>query len=344
MAAELAVSIEDVRAAASRIEGMVHRTPVITSSTLDSLSGLHLHFKAEVFQKCGAFKARGALNAVFSLPEEEAARGVVTHSSGNHGAALAFAARLRGIPATVVVPANTPEIKRAAIRGYGVQPVVCAPTIDAREAACREIQERTGAAFVPPYNHPAVIAGQGTIALEFLEQAPELEAIIVPVSGGGMISGIAVAAKALKLGIKIIAAEPTGRNNAADVAACKAAGELVQLPKPATICDGLEARLGSLTWPIVRDRVDDVITITEEEVVAAMQLVMERMKVVVEPSGAAGVAAALSSQLRSRHPGLRHVGVMLCGGNIDFNARVPGFWQLWADATKPASSDAPAPS
>lgn len=172
---------------------------------------------------------------------------------------------------------------------------------------------------------------------------PELEAIIVPVSGGGMISGIAVAAKALKPGIKIIAAEPTGRNDAADVAAAKAAGELVQLPKPATICDGLEARLGSLTWPIVRDRVDDVVTLSEEEVVAAMQLVMERMKVVVEPSGAAGVAAALSSQLRSRHPELRHVGVIICGGNIDFNSRVPGFWQRWADATKPAGSNDPAP-
>ncbi|KAL4452087.1 hypothetical protein ABPG75_007749 [Micractinium tetrahymenae] len=338
MASELAVSLEDVRAAATRIEGKVHRTPVLTSSTLDALSGLSLHFKAEVFQKCGAFKARGAVNAVFSLNPSEAAGGVVTHSSGNHGAALAFAARLRGIPAAVVVPSNTPEIKRAAIRGYGVEPVVCAPTIDAREAACRDIQAQTGATFVPPYNHPAVIAGQGTIALEFLEQAPGLEAIIVPVSGGGMISGIAVAAKALKPGIKMIAAEPTGRNDAADVAAAKAAGELVQLPKPATICDGLEARLGSLTWPIVRDRVDDVVTVSEEEVVAAMQLVMERMKVVVEPSGAAGVAAALSSQLRSRHPQLRHVGVILCGGNIDFKASVPDFWQRWVDASKPAGS------
>lgn len=270
-------------------------------------------------QRSDADAVQGAVNAIFSLTDEEAARGVVTHSSGNHGAAVALAAQLRGITAHVVVPANTPEIKRAAIRSYGVEPIVCEASIDAREAACAAIQRDTGATFVPPYNHPAVISGQGTIALEFLEQVPQLDAIIVPVSGGGMISGIAVAAKAIKPCIKILAAEPVGRNAAADVSASKAAGELVQvggqgpvvlqvlvkqrcmcpfccmtwascsvmpvpalllqLPKPVTICDGLEARLGSLTWPIVSRLVDDVLTVTEEEVVAAMQLVMERMKV-----------------------------------------------------------------
>ncbi|EFN54876.1 hypothetical protein CHLNCDRAFT_56201 [Chlorella variabilis] len=275
----LAVSLQDVQAAAAVIAPHAKRTPVLTSRTLDALSGRSLHFKAEIFQRIGAFKFRGAVNAIFSLTDEEAARGVVTHSSGNHGAAVALAAQLRGITAHVVVPANTPEIKRAAIRSYGVEPIVCEASIDAREAACAAIQRDTGATFVPPYNHPAVISGQGTIALEFLEQVPQLDAIIVPVSGGGMISGIAVAAKAIKPCIKILAAEPVGRNAAADVSASKAAGELVQLPKPVTICDGLEARLGSLTWPIVSRLVDDVLTVTEEEVVAAMQLVMERMKV-----------------------------------------------------------------
>ncbi|PSC71128.1 serine racemase [Micractinium conductrix] len=327
--AELPVCLAGVQAAARRISQHAHITPVLTCGTLSRLSGLSLHFKAEIFQRGGAFKFRGACNSIFALSEEEAAKGVVTHSSGNHGAAVALAAQLRGIPASVVVPANTPQIKRAAIRSYGVEPIVCEATIDAREAACAQVQAASGAAFVPPYNHRDVIAGQGTIALEFLQQVPGLEAIIVPVSGGGMISGIAVAAKALKPGIKIIAAEPTGRNGAADVAACKAAGELVQLPKPTTICDGLEARLGSLTWRCVQELVDDVITISEEEVVAAMQLVMERMKVVVEPSGAAGVAAALSPQLLRRHPELTHVGVVLCGGNIDIEGRVPGFWSKW---------------
>jgi threonine dehydratase len=258
----------------------------------------------EVFQTIGAFKFRGAVNAIFSLSDEAARHGVVTHSSGNHGAAVARAAQLRGIAAHVVVPANTPAIKRAAIRSYGVEPVVCEATIDAREAACAAIQAQTGATFVPPYNHPLVIAGQGTMALEFLQQVPQLEAIIVPISGGGMLSGVAVAAKALKPSIKVLAAEPVGRNNAADVAACKAADALVQRPKPVTICDGLEARLGSLTWPVVRRLVDDVLTVREEEVVAAMQLVMERMKV-RQASGMAGDAWMSRHELCAAYDQLR---------------------------------------
>lgn len=207
-------------------------------------------------QKCGAFKARGACNAVLSLGAEEAARGVVTHSSGNHAAAVAFAACVRGVTAHIVVPRSTPAVKQAAVIGYGGQLVLCEPTIDAREAACAEIQRRTGAAFIPPYNHPAVIAGQGTVALELLQQVPQLQAIIVPVSGGGLISGIAIAAKALKPNIVILAAESCGRGgDGADVAACKAAGMLVRLPAPPdTICDGLQVctldgrRGGSACW------------------------------------------------------------------------------------------------
>lgn len=332
-AAQYCCTLSDIQEAAERIReggsaagaGGACVTPVITSSTLDRLAERQLFFKAEVFQRTGAFKVRGALNAVLSLSEAEAAHGVCTHSSGNHAAALSYAARLRGVPAHIVVPSNTPQIKRAAVESYGGRLVVCEPTIDAREAACRRVQEATGATYVPPYNDALVIAGQGTIALELLDQVPQLDAMIVPVSGGGMLSGVAIAAKALKPGITVLAAEPCGRSGvAADVAACKARGELVRLDKPETICDGLEARLGELTWPIVRDLVDGVVVITEEEVVDAMQLCFERMKVVVEPSGAAGLAATLALTRSPAYAHLKNVGVILCGGNLDFAAR--GFW------------------
>eukprot|EP00887_Chlorella_sp_A99_P006876 scaffold2.g6876.t1 len=309
-AAQYCCTLSDIQEAAERIrEG-------------GSAAGAGGACVTPVFQRTGAFKVRGALNAVLSLSEAEAAHGVCTHSSGNHAAALSYAARLRGVPAHIVVPSNTPQIKRAAVESYGGRLVVCEPTIDAREAACRRVQEATGATYVPPYNDALVIAGQDTIALELLDQ---LDAMIVPVSGGGMLSGVAIAAKALKPGITVLAAEPCGRSGvAADVAACKARGELVRLDKPETICDGLEARLGELTWPIVRDLVDGVVVITEEEVVDAMQLCFERMKVVVEPSGAAGLAATLALTRSPAYAHLKNVGVILCGGNLDFAAR--GFW------------------
>lgn len=326
-----------------------------------------------------------------SLSEDQARHGVVTHSSGNHAGALAAAAQLRGIPAHIVVPENTPRCKVDAVRGYGGAVYSCAPSMDAREAMCAEVsllthssapapqrllpiayrvpapvpparlqhptelppsgvllharavlccavqvQERTGAAFVPPYNDGAVMSGQGTIALEFLEQRPDLDAIVVPVSGGGMISGIAMAAKAIKPSIRILAAEPLGANNAADMAQAKAAGRIVPCPKPDTIADGLQGRLGSLTWPVVRDLVDAVITVSEEEIVNAMRLVFERMKLVVEPSGAVGLAAALrSQQLAAALPAAvggadsrqQTVGIILCGGNVDMGAK--GFWDAW---------------
>lgn len=327
-----AISLAEIKTAADRLEGHAAVTPVLTCSTLNSLAHLDLFFKAEIFQKTGSFKFRGAFNAVSSLPADIAPAGVVTHSSGNHAAAVALAAKLRGIPSHIVVPSNTPGIKQEAVKTYGGRLIICEPTIDSRESACVEVQNETGATFIPPYNHPWVICGQGTIGLEFLQQTHStLDAIIVPVSGGGMISGIAVAAKSLCPSIKIIAAEPCGRNNAADVAACKSAGELVNRPKPETICDGLQARLGSITWPIVRDLVDDVIIITEEEVVQAMKLCYERMKVVVEPSGAAGLAAALQLQHRPEFVGLKRVGVILCGGNVDLDGQIPGFWNKWLE-------------
>mmetsp|Transcript_67131 Transcript_67131/g.212483 ORF Transcript_67131/g.212483 Transcript_67131/m.212483 type:complete len:316 (-) Transcript_67131:337-1284(-) len=274
-----ASSLEEIRRAAEVIQGHAHLTPVFTSSFINLRTGRDLHFKCEVFQKGGAFKFRGACNAVFSLSEEDAAKGVVTHSSGNHAGCLALAAQMRGIPAYIVVPNTTPQVKQEAVKSYGAEITLCEPTIADRERVAAEIQERTGATLVPPYNFGPVISGQGTIALEFMEQVRGLEAIVVPVSGGGMISGIATAAKALDPSIRIIAAEPGGRNDAADVAASKAAGELVSsLPHPDTIADGLKGRMGDLTWPIVRDLVDEVVTVTEAEIVEAMRLVYERMK------------------------------------------------------------------
>lgn len=322
------ISLLRIQEAQKRLAGYAVFTPIFTSSTLSAIAGCELHFKCEVFQKTGSFKFRGAFNAISKLPE--AISGVVTHSSGNHAAAVALAARMKAIPAHIVVPWDTPKIKQAAVIAYGGKLVLCEPTIEAREATCNSVHESTGAVFIPPYNHADVICGQGTIALEFLNQVDGLDALIVPVSGGGMLSGIAVAAKSLTPSIKIIAAEPTGTNGAADVAASKKANVLVHLPKPNTICDGLQARLGSITWPIVRDLVDDVIEVSEEQVVEAMRLCYERLKVVVEPSGAAGLAAAL--QLRNcRYPAdLRRVGVILCGGNVDFEGRMPGFWGAWA--------------
>lgn len=327
-----AATLESVQEAAKRIEPYAHKTPVLTCSTLDSLSGHELFFKCEIFQKGGAFKFRGACNAIFSLSPSEASNGVVTHSSGNHAAAVALAARLRGIPAHIVVPRSTPQCKQDAVTGYGGRLYMCEDTIDARHEMCGKVQAETGAALVPPYNHGDVISGQGTIGLELVQQVQGLDAVVVPVSGGGMLSGITVAVKALSPSTRIIAAEPLGHNDAADVAASKAAGQIVDCPKPATIADGLQARMGDLTWPIIRDLVDDVVTVTEREIVDAMRLVMERMKLVVEPSGAVGLAAVLSPSFSSSAAGdAKRVGIILCGGNVDLAGT--GFWDHWGAKT-----------
>ncbi|GLC41089.1 hypothetical protein PLESTB_000944100 [Pleodorina starrii] len=324
-----ATSFEDIQAAAARIEPYVNRTPVMTCSTIDKLAGRQLFFKCETFQKTGAFKFRGACNSVFVLGDEEAKRGVVTHSSGNHAAALALAAQLRGIPAHIVVPRTTPQCKVEAVVGYGGEVHFCEPTMEAREAACAELQARTGAVLVPPYNYGPVMAGQGTIAIEFLQQVHDLDVLVVPVSGGGMISGIALAAKAIKPGIKVVAAEPGGLNRSPDVALAKMAGWLLPCARTETIADGLQGRLGDLTWPVVRDLVDGVVVVEEQQIVGAMRLIMERMKLVVEPSGAVGLAAVLSPGWAAcaATADCGRVGVVLCGGNLDLAPR--GFWEGW---------------
>lgn len=310
-----AVTIDDVRQAHARIAGGIHRTPVMTSSTMDAASGRPLHFKCENLQRTGSFKIRGAMNAVLSLPDDEATHGVVTHSSGNHGQALALAARLRGIPCTVVMPRDSARAKLDAVRGQGAHIVECEPNAAARAAAADAVVHRTGARFIPPYNHPWIMAGQGTVGLELLEQVPALGAIIVPIGGGGLVSGIAIAVKALQPGVRVIAAEPL---NAGDAAIAKLSGRIEPVPPTRTIADGLRTPLGDLTLPVVRDLVDEVITVTEEEIVAAMRLVWQRMKLVIEPSSAVGVAVALQREFAARPSA--PTGVVLCGGNVDLDA------------------------
>jgi threonine dehydratase/serine racemase len=309
-------TLADIQAAARRIVGLAHRTPVATCSALDRLAGRSLFFKCEHLQKAGAFKFRGACNAVTKLPADVAARGVVTHSSGNHAQALALAAKLRGIPAHVVMPRTASPVKRRAVEEYGGRVVMCEPTLEARETTAAAVQAETGATMVPPYNHPDVIAGQGTAALELLEQVEGLDAIVAPVGGGGLLAGTALAAAALAPSVRVFAAEPAGAD---DAARSKAAGEFIPQTGPRTIADGLLTSLGDLTWPVLRDCVEKVITLSEEEIICAMRLAWERAKLLIEPSSAVAVAAVLSAQFRALD-GLRRVGVILSGGNVNLDA------------------------
>jgi threonine dehydratase/serine racemase len=307
-----ACSLAAVRAAAARIAGVVHRTPVMTSETLDKLAGRRIYFKCENLQKIGAFKYRGATNAVRNLSDAEAARGVVTHSSGNHAQALALAARVRGIPAYIVMPKTAPTVKRAAVEGYGGIITLCEPTLAAREEAAAALVAKTGATLIPPFDHVDVIAGQGTAALELLEDVPDLDAIVTPVGGGGLLSGCCVAAQGIRPGIRVFGAEPLGAD---DAARSKANGEWVPQTAPNTIADGLLTSTGQLTWPIIRDLVERVITATDDQIRAAMRLVWERMKLIVEPSGAVGAAVVLADEFKAL-AGVKKVGVVFSGGNV----------------------------
>lgn len=311
-----ATDLAAVRSARERIRPHVHVTPVMTSATLDRRSGRRLFFKCENLQKGGAFKARGATNAVLSLDDAQAARGVVTHSSGNHAQALAIAAKIRGVPAHIVMPKDAPRPKRAAVEGYGATVHLCEPTLKAREETAARLARETGGVLVPPYDHPDVIAGQGTIALELLEQIEDLDAVIAPVGGGGMITGIALAMRELAPRVRVFAAEPSGAD---DAFRAKASGERVLSHEPHTIADGLKTTLGALTWPVVRDLVEDVLVVEDVATIAAMRLVFERMKLVIEPSSAVPVAAVLTQRFRALE-GLERVAVVLSGGNVDLDA------------------------
>ncbi len=302
-----------IQEAQTRIAGRVRLTPVLTSETLDALSGARLYFKCETFQKCGAFKARGATNAVFALSEAQARPGVATHSSGNHAAALARAARLRGIRAYIVMPDNTPQAKRAAVARYGGEITYCEATLAAREAAARALVAATGAAFIHPYDNLMVMAGQGTAAAELLEQVPQLDAIVCPVGGGGLLSGTAVAAKALKPAIRVIGAEPAGAD---DAARSFESGQLQSAPQPRTIADGLRGALAPSTFAEIQAHVDAITRVSETSIIAGMRRLWEVLKIIVEPSAAVPYAA-----VQSGFAGLegRHVGIVLTGANLDLD-------------------------
>ena len=318
------VTLESIQAARARIAGRTRRTPVLENEALNAQAGAQLYFKCENFQDSGTFKARGATNAVFLLTDAEAAKGVVTHSSGNHAAALARAARLRGIPAYIVMPKNAPLAKQAAVKRYGGDIVLCEPTLEARETTARALMERTGAAFIHPYDDLRVMAGQGTTAIELLADVPDLDAILCPVGGGGQLSGIAVAAKSLKPGIRVIGVEPQGAD---DAARSLAAGHIVPMVEPRTIADGLKTSLGERPFAEIIRLVDDIVTVSEDSIVQAMRLIWEVMKMIVEPSGAVPYAAITEGHLssaRSSGDGAARIGIILSGGNLDLD-RLP--WQ-----------------
>lgn len=307
-----------IRAARERIAPYVRVTPVMTSDALDALLGAKLYLKCENFQRVGAFKARGACNAVFSLPDDVAKRGVVTHSSGNHGAALAYAAQQRGIPAHVVMPDNAPKVKVANVEGFGAKIHFCAPNVPAREATCAEVERTTGAVLVHPYDNFAVIAGQGTAALEMLEAHPEIEVVVTPVGGGGLMSGTAIATHGIDPRIVVYGTEPAGAD---DASRGFASGHVEPMDNPQTIADGLRSTTSERTLGAMRTHLAGIATCSEGAIVAAMRMVWERVKIVIEPSSAVPLAAMLEGTLDVRG---KRVGVILTGGNVDLD-RLP--WQ-----------------
>ena len=314
----MAVTLHDIEQAAQRIRPHIHRTPVLTSASLNEKADAQVYLKCENMQKVGAFKFRGACNAVFSLNDEEAARGVCTHSSGNHAQALALAARMRGISSFIVMPNNAPAVKKNAVAGYGGQITFCAPTLEAREATLRRIYESTGADVVHPYNDERVITGQGTAALELLEELPGLDVILTPVGGGGLLSGTAIAATETKKGIRVIGGEP---QMADDAFRSLQAGTLLPSVKPKTIADGLLTSLGTLTFPIIQQRVEQIVTVSEQGIIDAMQFIWERLKIIIEPSAAVAVGVLWEKKIDLT--GLK-MGVILSGGNVDLE-KLP--WQ-----------------
>ncbi|HEY0684801.1 MAG TPA: pyridoxal-phosphate dependent enzyme [Steroidobacter sp.] len=309
----MTLTLADIRAAHTRIKDRIHRTPVMTSAALNEKAGAQLFFKCENLQKIGAFKARGATNAVALLSDEQARRGVVTHSSGNHAAALARAAKLRGIPAYIVMPSNSPQAKLASVRRYGAEVIQCEPTMTARESTAQSVVERTGATFVHPYNDVRVMAGQGTTALELLEDVPDLTDILCPVGGGGLISGVSVAVKSINPEIRVLGVEPQGAD---DAARSLAAGHIIPSTSPNTIADGLRSSLGELTFEQIQLHVDGIVTVSENEILHAMRAIWEVLKIIVEPSGAVGYGALVDGQLDL--PG-RRIGIILTGGNLDLD-------------------------
>jgi threonine dehydratase len=314
----MSLTLDDIRTAAQRIKPYIHRTPILTNESLNRRTGAQVFLKCENLQKVGAFKFRGACNAVFSLDDEEATQGVSTHSSGNHAQALALAAKLRGIPAYIVMPQNAPKVKKEAVAGYGGQITYCEPTLEARESTLAKIAEVTGSTVVHPYDNEHVIAGQGTAILELLEEISDLDMIITPVGGGGLISGAAIVATGIRNGIRVIAAEP---EMADDAYRSMQAGEIIPSTNPKTIADGLLTSLGKITFPIIRGHVEQVITVSEPAIIEAMKFIWERAKIIIEPSAAVAVAVLWEGKIDLSR---LKVGVILSGGNVDLE-KLP--WQ-----------------
>jgi len=311
-------TLNNIRQAAERIRPYAHRTPVLTCESLNRKVGAQVYMKCENLQKVGAFKFRGACNAVFSLSDKEAARGVCTHSSGNHAAALALAAKMRGIPAYIVMPNNAPAVKKAAVAGYGGIITFCEPTLAARESTLAKVTQETGATVVHPYNDERVIAGQGTATLELLEDIPDLDVVITPVGGGGLLSGTSIAATELKKGIRVIAGEP---EMADDAYRSMKTGKIIPSANPKTIADGLLTSLGKLTFPIIQQRVEQIVTVSEAGIVASMKFVWERAKSIIEPSSAVAIGVLWEKKIDLS--GLK-IGVIISGGNVDLE-KLP--WQ-----------------
>lgn len=313
---QTAPTLGDIRAAAERIRPFAHHTPVMTCQSLDQLVGAQIFLKCENFQKVGAFKFRGACNSVFSLTDKQAQRGVATHSSGNHAQALALAAELRGIPAFIVMPENVPKVKKKAVAGYGGQITYCKSTLEARALTLAQVIDETGAVEIHPYNNYPVIAGQGTAALELINDVPDLDVVITPVGGGGLLSGTAVAVTELSPITRIIAAEP---EMADDAFRSLQAGNIIPSVKPKTVADGLLTSLGVLTFPIIQQRVNQIITVSEAAIITAMKFIWERVKIIIEPSAAVGIGLIMEHKIDLAG---KRIGVILSGGNVDLE-RLP---------------------
>jgi threonine dehydratase len=309
----MSLDLDSIHAAGERIRAHIHRTPVLTSSRLDDASDAHLFFKCENFQKIGAFKARGATNAVFVLDDATARRGVATHSSGNHGTALARAAKLRGIPAHIVMPSNSAKVKLRAVEGYSAQIILCEPTQEAREATCADVIAKTGATLIHSFENEDVMAGQGTATVELLEDV-DVDLVMCPIGGGGLLCGTAVAAKSMRPKIQVIAAEPA---NADDAVQSFRAGRRIVAEKKFTIADGLRTNVGAPNFAIIQRYVDDIVTVSEEAIIAAMRTIWETMKIVIEPSAAVPYAAIIEKKINI---GRKRVGIILTGGNVDLDA------------------------
>lgn len=304
-------TLSDIRAAHRRIKPFVHRTPVMTSVQLNEIFGCQLYFKCENFQKVGAFKFRGATNAVLTLNEDQKKHGVVTHSSGNHAAALALAAKMNATKAFIVMPENAPTVKKEAVAGYGAMITFCKPTLSSREETCWSIMEREGATLVHPYDNFNVICGQGTAALELLEEKEDLDSVVAPIGGGGLMSGTSTCVKGIRKGITVIGAEPL---NANDAWRSFKTGILTPSINPTTIADGLLTSLSELTFSIVKEEVDDIFTVHEETIIRCMKLIWERMKIIVEPSSATVLAAVMENRDYFRG---KKTGLIISGGNVD---------------------------